>query len=268
MLEDAGPQTVLGWATNLSAGPSDEASQTLSFLVSNDNDSLFAVQPAIDATGKLTYKPAANANGSATVTVQIQDTGGTANGGADTSPPQTFTITVTPVNDAPSFVKGFDPTAFEDAGAQTVVNWANFLSRRAERGQSNAELLITNDNTGLFAVQPAIDAAGKLTYTPAANAQRLRPNQCAGAGQRRHGQRRRRYQRLSVLPFHGLRGQRRPSFTKGPDQTLFEDAGSQSVAGWATNLSSGPNEAGQLLNFVVSNNNASLSAHRPSTAAG
>ena len=34
------------------------------------------------------------------------DDGGTANGGIDTSAAQTFTITVTAVNDAPSFIKG------------------------------------------------------------------------------------------------------------------------------------------------------------------
>jgi hypothetical protein len=59
--------------------------------------------PAIDATtGTLTYTPAANANGSATVTVTLFDDGGTANGGSDTSAPQTFTITVNPVNDRPT----------------------------------------------------------------------------------------------------------------------------------------------------------------------
>ena len=39
--------------------------------------------------GTLTYTPAANANGTATVTVAIKDNGGTANGGVDTSAPQT-----------------------------------------------------------------------------------------------------------------------------------------------------------------------------------
>ena len=65
----------------------------------------------------LTYTPAANANGLATVTVRLKDDGGTANGGVDTSGPQTFTITVTPVNDVPSFLKGADQSVNEDAGA-------------------------------------------------------------------------------------------------------------------------------------------------------
>ena len=53
--------------------------------------------------GTLTYTPAANANGSATVSVSLHDNGGTANGGVDTQRSQTFTITVTAVNDPPTF---------------------------------------------------------------------------------------------------------------------------------------------------------------------
>ena len=99
--EDAGAKTVNGWATALNKGPADESGQTLNFIVSNNNSALFSSQPAIDASGNLTYTPAANANGSATVTVQIHDTGGIANGGVDTSATQTFIINVTAVNDAP-----------------------------------------------------------------------------------------------------------------------------------------------------------------------
>lgn len=99
--EDAGPQTVNGWASNLVKGPADESSQTLSFNVTNSNNALFSTQPSIDANGNLVYTAAPNANGVATVTVTLRDSGGTANGGVDTST-QTFTITITPVNDAPT----------------------------------------------------------------------------------------------------------------------------------------------------------------------
>jgi hypothetical protein len=100
--EDAGAQTVTGWATGLSTGPADETSQTLSFNTTNDNNALFSVQPTIDSNGNLNYTPAANANGTATVTVFITDNGGTANGGVNTSTSQTFTITVNAINDAPT----------------------------------------------------------------------------------------------------------------------------------------------------------------------
>jgi len=99
--EDSGAHSIPGWATSLSAGPSNESSQTLSFPVSTDNDALFSSLPAVSATGELSFNPAPNMNGSATVSVSIQDSGGTLNGGVDTSTAQTFLITVNPVNDAP-----------------------------------------------------------------------------------------------------------------------------------------------------------------------
>ena len=97
-------------------------------MFSNDNTGLFSVQPAIDVSGILTFIPAANANGSAIVTVTLHDTGGTANGGNNTSVAQTFTLTVTPVNDTPSFTKGSDQTVLATAGAQAVAGWATSLS--------------------------------------------------------------------------------------------------------------------------------------------
>jgi VCBS repeat-containing protein len=127
VLEDAGPQTVTGWASGINAGPPDEAGQTVNFLASNDNNALFSAQPAIDAAGTLTYTPAANANGITLVTVTLHDSGGTANGGVDSSA-QTLSITVNPVNDPPSFTKGADQAVNEDAGSQTVAGWATGIS--------------------------------------------------------------------------------------------------------------------------------------------
>src|SRR5439155_15757994 len=69
-------------------GCGDEGSQTVHFNVSNNNPSLFAAQPAIGPNGTLTYRSAANACGSANVTVVAQDNGGTLYGGQDTSDPQ------------------------------------------------------------------------------------------------------------------------------------------------------------------------------------
>ena len=58
VLEDAGAQTVSGFATSISAGPANESGQTLTFHVSNDNNGLFSAQPSINvSTGTLTYTP-------------------------------------------------------------------------------------------------------------------------------------------------------------------------------------------------------------------
>lgn len=122
VLEDAGAQTVSNWATGLSAGAANESGQTLNFIVSNNNNALFSSQPSIDASGNLTFTAAANANGTATVTVAVHDNGGTTNGGVDTSATQTFTITVTAVNDAPTGVGNLTlPTILEDATSPAGV---------------------------------------------------------------------------------------------------------------------------------------------------
>ena len=48
VLEDAAVQTVANWATAISAGP-NELSQTVDFIVSNNNPALFATQPSVRA---------------------------------------------------------------------------------------------------------------------------------------------------------------------------------------------------------------------------
>ena len=91
----AGSQTVPGWATAVSPGPADEASQTVAFAVQVVSGAeLFTAAPAVAADGTLTYTPSGSA-GTARLSVILQDSGGTADGGVDTSPPQTFTITFT-----------------------------------------------------------------------------------------------------------------------------------------------------------------------------
>jgi uncharacterized delta-60 repeat protein len=97
--QNSGPQTVRPWATSISAGPPEESQQVLTFeFTANSNPGLFSAGPAIDPnTGALTFTPASNAIGTVSLTVRLRDNGGTSNGGVNTSAPQSFTITVTPV---------------------------------------------------------------------------------------------------------------------------------------------------------------------------
>ncbi|MEX2335617.1 MAG: Ig-like domain-containing protein, partial [Pseudohongiella sp.] len=164
--EDASAQSISNWATNLSAGPARESGQTLSFNISNNNNALFATQPAVASDGTLTYTPAANANGSATVTVNVRDNGGTGNGGIDTSANQTFTITVNAVNDAPLLTEQ-SVTVDEDSGEFTGTVASPGVG---ESGQSLTATVTGNSNASLFAAAPAIDADGSLSFTPADNA--------------------------------------------------------------------------------------------------
>ncbi|MEG4995997.1 choice-of-anchor Y domain-containing protein, partial [Microcoleus sp. B4-D1] len=55
-----------------------------------------------------------------------------------------------------------------------------------------------------------------------------------------------------------------PSFVKGVDRTLSSNSGPQTIPGWATAISPGPNESGQTVAFqVVGNDNAALFSVQP-----
>jgi hypothetical protein len=167
VLEDSGAQVVAGWATEISRGGGpDEADQMLSFLITgNSNPALFSQGPDIGATGTLSFTPAPDANGSADITVILRDNGG----GTDTSPAQTFRITVTPVNDSPTLAAADPPPILEDAGAQTVTGWASAtLGPGNESAQAVQAYLVSDvSHPELFAAGPSITPDGTLRYTPA-----------------------------------------------------------------------------------------------------
>ena len=122
--QNAPAQTVPNWASNISAGPTNESDQTLAFVVSNDNISLFSAQPAIAPNGTLTYTPAANVFGVANVHVMLRDNGGTANGGVDTSSEVIFKITV---NGPPTIniVSPTNNTAFLNPATFSIITDAS-----------------------------------------------------------------------------------------------------------------------------------------------
>ncbi|HEV8345722.1 MAG TPA: N,N-dimethylformamidase beta subunit family domain-containing protein, partial [Vicinamibacterales bacterium] len=265
VLEDAAAQSVTGWATAMSAGP-NEASQALDFIVSNNNNPLFSVQPAVASNGTLTFTPAVNANGTATVSVQIHDDGGTANG-VNTSAAQTFTITVTGVNDAPSFTKGADQTVLEDSGAHSVAGWATAISAGPNESQA-VDFIVGNDNNALFAAQPAVASNGTLTFTPAGNANGSATVsvQAHDDGGTANGGVNTSAAQTFIITVTAVNDA--PTFTNGANQSAAKNSGAHSVPGWATNLSTGPaNESGQALtSFTVTNDNAALFSAAPAVA--
>ncbi len=120
-------------------------------IVYNNNVAVTAGQ-FVSATnisnGLLKFVPAANANGNASFTFQVQDNGGTLNGGVDLDQsPNTLTINVASVNDAPSGADG-TVTTNEDVTYTFVA---------ADFGFSDA-----NDNPS-----PNALAAVKITTIPA-----------------------------------------------------------------------------------------------------
>jgi CSLREA domain-containing protein len=184
--EDAGAQSVAGFVTSKAVGPAtavafDEGGQSLTGVgvtVTNTTGNLaFTTSPAINlSTNVLTYQPAPNTNGTATVQVTLSDNGGTTNGGQPTSPPQTYTITVNAINDPPEFTLPATQTSSEDAGPVSVANFVTGIRpgpvvATDEAGQTLTFSVSVTGTTGnlSFTTPPAIDATtGTLTYQAAA----------------------------------------------------------------------------------------------------
>ena len=167
---DGAVQTISGWASNINDGSSGGQALDFQVTIPSANAVLFNVAPAISSDGTLTFTPKPGATGTVTVTVKLHDNGGTANGGADTSAAQTFTIQLTGLNKTPSFTKGTNPAVNEDAVAQTITAWAKSISAGTGESGQTVTFTVTNNNNALFSQQPDIAPNGNLTFTPATNA--------------------------------------------------------------------------------------------------
>lgn len=253
IVEDLGAQAYAGWATSISAGPYE--SNTLTFYSRTVDSSLFTIAPYIESNGELKFTPAPNATGSTKVYVRLKDNGGVANSGVDSSAIDSFTITISNINDAPTFSMGADQTVNEDSGVRTVANWATAIS--AGPGETGTlSFAVTNNNNSLFSAQPAISSTGTLTFTPAANANgtatvsvTLSDGSLTSSTETFT---------ITVNPVNDA-----PGYTSGSNVTVLEDAAAYSN-GWASSITKGPaNEASQNVAFTVTNNNASLFATAP-----
>ena len=127
LLEQSGAYTEAEFAFSILRGsPSgNEDDQNVTFFVDVLQGSAALFQPrswgcnqsslvAICADGLLNLEVAPLTHGTATLSVRMQDSGGTDNGGVDTSDVHTFTVTVVPVNNRPSF------------DARNLTVWENF----------------------------------------------------------------------------------------------------------------------------------------------
>src|SRR6266536_2759892 len=261
--EDAGAQTVAGFARNISAGPPNESGQHLTFSVVAHitSDTLtFTSGQAIDpTTGDLTFTTSADSNGTATLDVTLKDDGGTDRGGIDTSPTRSFSLTVRAVNDAPLFDLPGNVTVNEDAGPKTVTNFAtNFRPGPAtatdEAGQTlvRYDIAVLSTTGGLtFASGPAVDSNGTLKFQSNANAFGTATVQVtavdSGPGTSPNVNSASKTFTLTVNPVNDA-----PDFTLSGDVTVNEDAGPQRIRNFARNISAGAaNESGQHLTFSV-----------------
>ena len=87
-----GPVSISNWATEILAGPDNEASQTVSFELSVDRPGLFAADPVISDDGLLSFEPATDSSGLASIQIVLRDDGGIEHGGIDSSLTVVFSI--------------------------------------------------------------------------------------------------------------------------------------------------------------------------------
>jgi len=243
-------------ANDTNKGAPNESSQTLNITaVSSPTGGTVLINGT-----NVEFTPTANYFGPAGFTYTVTDNG-TTNGVLDAKTGNaTVSFNITAVNDPPSFVKGADQTVNEDAGAQTAVGWATSISAGPGETQTltfNVSITGTTGNLA-FSSAPAIDATtGNLTYTTAANTNgtanlsvtlsdngsNIPPNSNTSAAQ------------TFTITVNAVNDA--PTFQLGPNPSVAEDAGLQTINGFAFNFQPGPatatDEAGQtLVGYTVS----------------
>ncbi len=154
----------------------------------SDNGTAVAAGQFISVTditaGKLVFTPATNASGTSytSFTFQVQDNGGTVDGGIDLDPtPKTITINVTAVNDSPA---GADRTITTLEDTAYTFSAADFGFSDPSDSPANSLFAVkittlpaagalTDNGVAVTAgqfISVADITSGKLKFTPAANA--------------------------------------------------------------------------------------------------
>lgn len=150
---------------------SPSESQNVTVTASSSNTGLIA-NPSVtysnpNTTGSLSFTPAANASGSALITVTVND-----NQSSNNIVTQTFTVTVNPVNDAPTLGSIANVSISEDAAAQTVN--LTGIGTGAANEANTLVITASSSNQGLIP-NPTVNysspnTTGSLNFTPVTGA--------------------------------------------------------------------------------------------------
>ncbi len=247
--EDAGAQTVN--LSGISSGSANE-SQTLSVTATSSNPSLVP-NPGVNytsgnTTGSLGFTPVANANGTATITITVND--GQAQ---NNTVVRTFTVTVNSVNDAPTLSTLGNLTLAENAAQQTV-SLAGIGSGAANESQT-LTVTATSSNPSLIP-NPAVNysspgATGSLTFTPAADANGTATiTVTVNDGDSQNNT----VVRTFTVTVNGVNNP--PTLNTFNNVTINEDAGAQSVS--LAGIGTGAANETQTLTVTATSSNPSL----------
>jgi len=168
----SGPQTFTGFVTGFSPGSGeDELSQVVSdYLVTVDSPGLFTVLPFVSKDGTLTFTPATDRNGIATVSVRVRDNGGTLNGGVDLSSIKTFTITTGTAQTINLNTTEVGPHEIAIRNGFLVVTAGGATIRSVRAADLTKVTTVDSVGTKLFEVAfPAINLPGMVRFTGSGN---------------------------------------------------------------------------------------------------
>ena len=172
LLEDSGSASIplTGIARGRTSGP------PLRITVVSPNP-LLIPSPTIDyapgaSEGRILFSPASDANGTAVLQVVVRDAG--ADGVFDTSDDgtaqQSVSVIVKPVNDRPGIQLRGNQLATMGSNLRTIARFATAFETGGgidEQTQAMAEIIVNNNRTDLFLVQPTIDNDGNLRFQTA-----------------------------------------------------------------------------------------------------
>lgn len=188
--QGAAPRTIA--LTGLGPGPGNESDQSLlavtpTVVASSIPGLITSVTASLPTSGgstsngSLTFAVSDTLSGTATIRVTLQDNGGTANGGIDTAWRE-FTVTVNPVDDAPTRQRAAGTiTVLEDQFAgtnhQTTFDLTgNFADRardpitlRIIEITDTANDVLDNETPGRVVVPPSAPESILVTFKPDAN---------------------------------------------------------------------------------------------------
>ena len=173
--------TINGFAVNIMRGGGDtESEQQLTFELESTPRELFTTDPRIEMTsfteGRLVFTPAANAFGTAMITVRLRDSGGIAGSGATAvgclgvdMTIQTFCIAIRPTTTPPNLLYPNRICVDEDATNQPHA--IPLFFQGVDVTCHVVELTVANMTsqssfmTGLFVNLPTVTPDGTLTFT-------------------------------------------------------------------------------------------------------
>lgn len=245
IVEDSPEQSIsiTGIRKGRASGPALRFSSTSNLPTLIDKSNVTFIDGSSSAD--LRYSFVANAHGTAILTVRAVDAGAdrTFDTLDDGILERSFTVTVLPVNDAPTFSlpASRNVIALEDSGERTIAGFITNIA--AGGGTYEATQTLTSsvevvDNLGLFSARPMIDATGTLRFTPAANAVGTATVMITvmDNGDTALGGANRKIEQfvLTISPVNDA-----PSINIGGKQTVLVGATSQSVSGFATGFVTG-----------------------------